>query len=70
MWRGSMADATTQVGTSSKRPVTGPTSIGEVSAAITPMPPKTEGAACSSESDQLVADGLVLSVPPSSARKS
>ena len=31
---------------------------------------RDRGPPASSESDQLVADGLVLSVPPSSARKS
>lgn len=40
------------------------------SVAITPMPLKRRVPPASSESDQLVADGLVLFVPPSSARKS
>jgi hypothetical protein len=44
--------------------------IGEPSSAIIPMPLKRSVPPASSESDQLVVDGLVLSMPPSSARKS
>jgi hypothetical protein len=44
--------------------------IGEASTAIIPMPLKRSVPPASSEADQLVVDGLVLSMPPSSARKS